>query len=355
MASFKELSKGNWQVSFYCKDYLGKNKKYKKSGFKTKKEAKEYSDEFINKLNGSSDVYFFTVIDEYLDYCKDKIKKQTLKSRETLIKKIKEIAINVPINQLDHKYFFHLFEKLNDKKGMRRLIKSYISLTLDYCKINYNLKTNPCREYKLPKLKEDNINNDFNETDKIWTIEDFNEFLEIVDTMKEDTKIKYKALFVLLYFTGMRIGEALALTKKDIDLKNKVVYVTKTRIYTNEDNSPKTKSSRRKIELDDYTVEILNDYISCLPKINNFRLFNTYETVKSNFKLLLNKSNLKPISLHGFRHSHASLLINLGVNIVDISKRLGHSNPAMTLKIYSHFYKTENSIVLDKLNKKLKK
>lgn len=348
MASFKKLGTDNWQVSFYCKDYLGNNKKYKKSGFKTKALANEYAIEFIAKNTGSSEVLFHTILNEYYEFSKNKIKKQTLQSRKNTIKKIKEISPNISINLLDQKFFFNLFSNLEDKPALRRLSKSYISLCLDFCKINYNLKSNPCREYKLPRLL-DNENDEV--INKIWTLEEFREFEKLIDNMNENVILKYKTLFNLLYFTGARIGEILALTKTDIDLKNKTININKTKINSTETNSPKTKSSKRIIEINDYCVSLLSDYLKTIPDIVETQLFNSYETIKTQFRILLKKSDLPKISIHGFRHSHASLLINLGINIVDISKRLGHSNPGMTLKIYSHFYKNNNGKIIEALNK----
>ena len=73
MASFKMVEKGNWEVSFYCKQYSGENKKIKKRGFKTKKEASEYSNRYINMHTGAIDTMFFDVVDEFLAYKKTRV------------------------------------------------------------------------------------------------------------------------------------------------------------------------------------------------------------------------------------------------------------------------------------------
>ena len=77
MASLKMIEKGNWEVSFYCKQYNGENKKIKKRGFKTKKEANDFANNYIKMHTGAIDTMFFDVVDEFIDYKQDKIKYNT--------------------------------------------------------------------------------------------------------------------------------------------------------------------------------------------------------------------------------------------------------------------------------------
>ncbi|WP_311678560.1 Arm DNA-binding domain-containing protein [Sneathia vaginalis] len=77
MASLKMIEKGNWEVSFYCKQYNGENKKIKKRGFLTKKEASEYATNYIKMHTGAIDTMFFDIVDEFIDYKQDKIKYNT--------------------------------------------------------------------------------------------------------------------------------------------------------------------------------------------------------------------------------------------------------------------------------------
>ena len=129
--------------------------------------------------------------------------------------------------------------------------------------------------------------------------------------------------------TGLRVGELLAITPKDIDVKNKTLSVNKTKHTSGIFTSPKTLSSVRTIEIDDKTLEILMRYI------------NSSETVfATNISTLnYNLKNLK-LSTHMFRHTHVALLVEAGVPIKVISERLGHSKIDTTLDIYTHV--TEN-------------
>ena len=138
-----------------------------------------------------------------------------------------------------------------------------------------------------------------------------------------------KTLFSLLYWTGMRIGEALALTKSDIDLDDGIISINKsyTRFEKEDNISPtKTPKSVRKISIHKELVELMREYMDKLPYLMpNDRLF---ELSKHTTRKLLQKyakqANVKSIRVHGLRHSHASLLIELGFSPLLISQRLGH-------------------------------
>ena len=185
----------------------------------------------------------------------------------------------------------------------------------------------------------------------IWTVEQFNLFAE-----KIKNKTKYYILFNLLFWSGMRIGEVLALLIKDIDFNQKKVTINKTYTrYHKKDIflSPKTEASKREIQIPDYVLNLLNDFISTFysPKKDD-RVFKKTDasSVRKFLKRRIEKYNLTDIRLHDFRHSHASLLIHSGINILAISKRLGHEDIKTTLNIYAHLYDSENEKLINKLN-----
>ena len=166
-------------------------------------------------------------------------------------------------------------------------------------------------------------------------------------------------LFNLLYYTGARIGEILALNIKDIDLYDNKIKITKSyqKIKKKEYiTPPKTRASVRTIGIPKFLSEIIKNYTDKLYDVENMqRIFNISRTNIHKIKnITVKKSNLKNIRLHDFRHSHASLLINEGVNIVAISKRLGHESIKMTLDTYSHLMdESEDKLIfaLDKIKR----
>ena len=139
--------------------------------------------------------------------------------------------------------------------------------------------------------------------------------------------------------TGLRAGELLVVTPKDIDIKNKTLSVNKTKHTSGVFTSPKTLSSMRTIEINDETLAILIRYTSSSKTV--------FETNLSTLN-----HNLKKIKLttHMFRHNHVTLLVEAGVPIKVISERLGHSKIDTTLDIYTHVTENMKLDLREKLN-----
>ncbi len=190
-----------------------------------------------------------------------------------------------------------------------------------------------------------------------WTYEEFVQFIKNVDNQV------YFSLFTVLYYTGMRLGECLALNWNDIE--NDTINITKTIANRKKDNDyvfnvPKTLTSIRKIKLNNQTIDTLNNlkiyYSSMVGFEDSWFIFGginslattTIERKKNEY---CKKANVKQIRIHDFRHSHATLLLSNGIPITVISKRLGHSNTATTLKIYSHLIPEDEDKAIELLNK----
>lgn len=163
-----------------------------------------------------------------------------------------------------------------------------------------------------------------------------------------------KVIFNLLYWSGMRSGELLALTLNDFDFEARTVSITKN--YARVDGEdlilePKTPKSNRRITLPQFVCEMVKDYADKLygydPSDRLFEVTKSY--LKKEMERGCKKTGLKPIRVHDIRHSHASLLISLGYDALLISERLGHESPTTTLEIYSHLYPTKHGEVADRL------
>ena len=219
---------------------------------------------------------------------------------------------------------------------------------LSYLERFYGLEKN------VAKLVGDFSNNDVEiKSFKIWDKKSFHKFIRTVD------EENYRILFTLLFKTGLRIGEALALTWDDIDFKNKTISINKTTSIIHGKriiNSPKTKKSIRKIQIDFLLCWELKRYMKYyIKKLNNYNtkmfvfgfdkpLSTTTIERKKNF--WCKKANVDQIRIHDFRHSHATYLISHNVPITIVSERLGHSDISMTLNTYSHVLKRDEKRVL---------
>lgn len=190
-----------------------------------------------------------------------------------------------------------------------------------------------------------------------WTLDEYNQFISVVD----DTL--YKLLFNTLFFTGLRIGECLALTWNDFKCNyldiNKTISKEKDKDGNYITNPPKTPKSIRKIRIDNELISLFNDLHQKQMKLNDYNetwyIFGglkplTHTTITRKKNNYCEKANVKKIRLHDFRHSHATLLISRGVPITVISQRLGHSDTNMTLNTYSHLVLTDIDKAVDMIN-----
>ncbi|KKF49847.1 tyrosine-type recombinase/integrase [Streptococcus uberis] len=198
-----------------------------------------------------------------------------------------------------------------------------------------------------------------------WSIEEFKEFLNLF----EPEEYNYQLLFTCLFFTGMRLGEALALTWNDIDFKTQTIHITKS-IYISKGisyiSTTKTKAGMRRIiihkKLNDELInwkknqyKLLDNFVT--GDINELQLFQNSPMVitknateKFYKKILKRDPNIKRIRIHDFRHSHASLLINQGEDYLLVKERLGHASITTTIDTYSHLYPSKQKSLAEKID-----
>lgn len=152
--------------------------------------------------------------------------------------------------------------------------------------------------------------------------------------------INWDWFILLVAKTGMRFSEALAITPKDFDFSHQSVYVNKTWDYKGEGGflPTKNKSSVRKIAIDWQTVIQFSELVKGLPDDKpifiNSKVYNS--TANDILARYCKKANVPEITIHGLRHTHASLLLFAGVSIASVAMRLGHSSMTTTQKTYLH-------------------
>ena len=204
---------------------------------------------------------------------------------------------------------------------------------------------------------------------EFWTIDEFQKFYSHLEQSKVSDQLFATAIYVL-FFTGLRIGELLALQWKDIDWEKKNLRVRQNLVIRREKSfgdmqyflsTPKTKSSLRTIGLDDKTIDILMKWKKRQER-DVFSSENYIFQVNGDFvsdawfRLRMKKNcrecGIKRIKIHSLRHSHASYLIYLGVDILHIQKRLGHQNVKTTLSLYGHLYPNYENDLMQMLNSK---
>lgn len=253
----------------------------------------------------------------------------------------------------DYIHWQYYIDSYNFSYNYKSSLHYIFSDFLNFCTIFYDLSDNVAK--KVGNFKNNNIV----DNGSIWSLNDFSHFIEVVDDLL------YKAIFELLFFTGVRKSEALALTWNDIDFNNCFIVINKqtTRFSNNGRTiliSPKTSSSNRRISINDNLVNTLNDlynyYSEHFVKFDNswfvFGGINpiSHTQLKRKKDFYCDIAEVKKIKLHEFRHSHACLLFKNGVPIEDVSRRLGHSSLSMTMDTYLRFLPSNEKRVVDTLN-----
>lgn len=153
--------------------------------------------------------------------------------------------------------------------------------------------------------------------------------------------INWDWFILLVAKTGMRFSEALALTPKDFDFAHQTLSISKTWDYKGEGGFLPTKnaSSVRKIQIDWQTVIQFSELVRPLPAeqpifVTKESIYNS--TVNDILARHCNRLKIPVISVHGLRHTHASLLLFAGVSIASVARRLGHASMTTTQKTYLH-------------------
>ena len=329
---------------------------YKSKRYLTREEARKEEAKFLLSFNPKQKK-FSVVADAYFDNLKSYCKYSTI---YTYIKDYNKhiypyfarkdiFSINIPTYNL---WWLEMSKKGLSAKYLNK-INSLLKCIFEFAVQSYGLEFNPV--VKTFKTKNDKI---ITEKIRYITLEEFNMFISVADDPT------YELLFKFLFYTGARIGEVICLTWNDIDLDNKYVSITKT-LYKRHNNTPtsnKTHSNRR-IYLNDSFVRELACFKSIKQQYkdfsNNWYVFGDIRTL-SQTSIARKKhqwflaSGVREITVHEFRHSHVSNMINLYLKsgqtdstkfFIMMSQRLGHTIPVMQ-KTYLHLFpNTQNDIV----------
>ena len=222
-----------------------------------------------------------------------------------------------------------------------KTINNQMSAIMNYAANHYGLAVNPCRAAgSIGKSKAEEMN--------IWTKEEFDEVIS------HEKKSPYKLAFSILFYSGIREGELLALTPEDI-LPSMQLNICKTFAVVDGEQvtlTPKTNRSKRIVAIPEFLYNEIEEHISKLYGIKkNDRIFMfTKSSLIGEIKTLAAKAGVKQIRVHDLRHSHASMLINMGFDILEISRRLGHESVKTTMDTYGHLYPDKDVKLASRLN-----
>lgn len=349
----------------------GNQKRHRKTDFKTRREAERYEADYrINKLHQIKHKdkvtvsYLYSLVQE-----EDELrgnKRGTIDSQESYyrvyISKYFKNADMRAISVSDIKEYRNWLKSQPSVKG-GTLTNSHVNQQMifvhkmfDVAIANRIRQDNPCNGLRrLPQQHKEMA---------YYTPEQFKQF----DSLFEEDEYSFQLLYRVLIYTGVRIGEALALTWEQINLDEKYIDVRYSAYYRNGKvhiGTVKTSQSNRRIyihsgfaeELREWKVKQLEFLQEFTQNPSSLQIYQTTPEVLtapnvSNFRVILKKrmpDNLKLIRNHDFRHSHAAFLVSQGLRngegkdyiFFTLMKRLGHSSINTTINVYSHLFPTQ--------------
>lgn len=337
MPAYKDEKTGKWFAKFYYTNWQGIKKQKWKRGFATKKEALGFERDFLEKQSANPDMTFQNLYEIYMEDMAARLKQSTLLTKKTVLQThILPFFGSKPINEIKASDVRRWQAKLmsspnNYSQTYLKKINTELNSIINYAKRFYDLNTNPCgKAGTIGKAKAEEMD--------YWTYDEYIAFREGV----KDKPLSY-ICFEVLYWTGMREGELLALSPADIDFDNKIISINRTYqriggkdVFT----SPKTRKSKRKIPIPDFLCQELSGYIQSRYMLDaDERLFPVTKSYLSHEMIRgCKNTGVKKIRIHDVRHSHASLLINQGCDALMLADRLGHEKVSTTLNTYSHLF-----------------
>ncbi|MCC2087954.1 site-specific integrase [Mammaliicoccus sciuri] len=341
MSVYKDDKTGKWYFVVRVRDHNNKLVQKKRRGFELKKDAKKAEIELLDNYNKTDiDLTFNQVTDRYMEYAIGRKKDTSIYNQKNLIDTLLRPSFgHLKINDITPTHIMKFYNDILPSYSNSYLsnIRRNFSAIFNFAVNFYGIERNVVKIVELPKKPEQKIL-------KFWTYDQFYKFLDVVDN------IVYRNAFLVLFWSGIRKGELLALRIKDIDFKNHTISIM-FNWNGKEITSVKNTPSERIINIPDHVIQELVKLIDHHKEYGRIEedtdfLFSVKALTKPMSPANVNKklreyielTDLPQIRVHHLRHSHVALLINHNIPMYTISKHLGHSNIQTTANIYGHLY-----------------
>lgn len=352
MPAYKDAEKGTWFVSFYYENWKGVKQKKMKRGFPTKKEALAWEREFLMQKADDLNMDFEKFVEIYITDKKERLRENTWSTKEHIIRtKILPYFKNKRLSDVQPKdVIAWQNEMLNYRDGKGKpysptylkTLHNQLSAIFNHGVRYYGLKSNPA-------AIAGNMGSEKHKEMLFWTKE---EYLKFADAMMDKPRSFYA--FEVLYWCGIREGELLALTPADFDFEKGTLSITKSyqRLKGRDViTDPKTPKSVRVIQMPQFLTEEIHDYVKSLYKIQpDQRMFDmTKHYLHHEMDRGAKEAGVKRIRIHDLRHSHVSLLIEMGFSALAIADRVGHESIDITYK-YAHLFPSKQKEMAQRLD-----
>ena len=352
MAAFRNKDNGTWYVQFRYTDWKGERQQKLKRGFATKKEAQAWEREFLMEKQADINMTFESFVALYEKDIKPKLKLNTWLTKESIIqKKILPYFAKRKLSEITAK---DIIDWQNEIRGLtdnhgKPLSKTYLKTVHNQLSAIFN---HAIRYYGLqinPAQRAGNIGAEERREMLFWTREEYTRFSEAM----MDKPISFSA-FEMLYWCGIREGELLALTPADFDFQKQTLRINKSYQRLNKQDvitTPKTPKSIRTIQMPQFLCDEMQDYLKMLygaePDTRIFPITKSY--LHREMDRGCKETGVKRIRIHDLRHSHISLLIDIGFTALAIADRVGHESIDITYR-YAHLFPTRQIEMADKLD-----
>lgn len=343
----KDPKTGKWLIQYRYTDWQGNRKKSTKRGFNTKREAEEWLQTFLVTQQADFNMMFEDFLKIYYADMETRLREHTMRTKKYIIDlKVLPFFGKMKMNEIkaaDIRKWQNKLIQQGYAPTYLRTINNQVSALFNYAVKYYDLPNNPCRKAgSIGKGKADEM--------QFWTKEEFDKFVDTVMNKQQS----YMA-FMTLFWTGMRLGELLVLNVGDVDFEKRTISITKSyQRMSGRDviTEPKTPRSKRSITIPQFLVIDLQDYVNSMYGVEKEdRLFPiTKYYLEHEMQRGIKQSGVKRIRIHDIRHSHASMLVELGFSPLEIANRLGHEKIETTLNTYSHLYPNKQEQLADRLD-----
>ena len=352
MPIFKNEDNGTWYVMARYTDWKGERKQKCKRGFATKREAQEWERTFQQQTTADMDMSFEAFVELYSKDIKSRLQESTRQTKENIIntkilpyfgkRKISEITTKDVIAWQNELLAYRDEKKKPFSQTYLKTLHNQLSAIFNHAVRFYDLRSNPAS-------KAGNMGSEERKEMLFWTKEEYQKFSEAM----MDKPISYYA-FQMLYWCGIREGELLALTPADFDFEKGTVKISKSYQRLNGRDvitSPKTKKSNRTIKMPQFLCEEMQECISMMYGLKKKdRIFTiTKYYLHHEMDRGSKQAGVKRIRIHDLRHSHISLLIDMGFSAVAIADRVGHESIEITFR-YAHLFPSKQTEMANKLD-----
>lgn len=393
MASYRFRKNGKVQIIITRgKRSDGRPKQfYKEVTYKSDKQLEEESALFLAEIiKGNARLSESSVIENLYyhfihEYCVNELLSEVTIARYECMyeRQIEPFFANRQINKItraDVRNWVKILLVRGSKLGnplSRKTVKNALSMLSSMYKYAISeldlVEINPCYMVKIPKTVEidgKTVKAKGTKEKTFYTEREIITLLSLLQKEAEEGHKMHATLIFLILFTGLRTGEVMGLKWENISFDNNAIYIHNTRTINAKgkiiEKDPKSKESIRTISIPTFITKLLIElkeyqekeselmgneytytgYVAVTPKGTPHRPSNTYNW----FKRFLKRNNLKDASVHDLRHTHTAMLTRIGVELIDVSNRLGHANTRITQEVYEYLFNDIDTGVSDKLD-----